>query len=78
MESATAVSKSESDMAVDFCWVFVEELLPWKNKISLDILWKRRTWVIAVLLTCESLVCKGWECGNEGVDRVSCADVVGG
>ena len=65
-------------MAVDFCCVFVEELLPWKNKISLDILWKRRTWVIAVLLTCESLVCKGWECGNEGVDRVSCADVVGG
>jgi hypothetical protein len=24
-------------MAVDFCWVFVEELLPWKNEVSLDI-----------------------------------------
>jgi hypothetical protein len=33
---------------------------------------------MAVLLTCKSLVCKGWECENEGVDRVSCADFVGG
>jgi hypothetical protein len=24
-------------MAVDFCWVFVEELLAWKNEVSLDI-----------------------------------------
>jgi hypothetical protein len=61
-----------------FCWVFVEELLVWKNKSQfLTFDEEDGGEITAVVLTYNYLGCTRWERENESVDRVSCAGVGG-